>query len=46
MTVLKEWNGLKTKDLTDLNRQLATEGIPQIRLDLPPREEETGENEE
>ncbi len=45
-TVLKEWNSLKTKDLSALNLQLPSAGMPEIRLDLPPREEETGENEE
>jgi len=45
-TVLKEWNSLKTKDIPALNLQLPSAGMPEIRLDLPPREEETGENEE
>jgi photosystem II stability/assembly factor-like uncharacterized protein len=45
-TVLKEWNNLKTNALPALNLQLPSAGMPEIRLDLPPREEETGENEE
>jgi photosystem II stability/assembly factor-like uncharacterized protein len=42
----KHWEQLKTKDLPALNLQLPAAGLPAIRLDMPPREEETGENEE
>jgi hypothetical protein len=43
---IEQWNRLKTRDLTAINVQLPSSGLPAIRLDLPPREEETGENEE
>jgi len=45
-TVLKPWNRLKANDLPPINLQLPSASMPEIRLDLPPREEETGENEE
>jgi photosystem II stability/assembly factor-like uncharacterized protein len=43
---IKKWDRLKTNDLPAMNLQLPSVGLPGIRLDLPPREEETGENEE
>ena len=43
---LKTWEQIKTKDLPALNLQLPVAGLPQIRINLPPVEHETGENEE
>ena len=43
---LKTWVQIKAKDLPALNLQLPIAGLPQIRLDLPPIEQETGESEE
>jgi photosystem II stability/assembly factor-like uncharacterized protein len=43
---LKIWDQIKMKDLPALNLQLPVAGLPQIRLDLAPEEQETGENEE
>lgn len=40
------WNDLKEKQLAIFNRQLPSSGVPQIRFDLPPQHQETGENEE
>ena len=44
--LLTQWQDLKQKQLPTFNRQLQPAGIPEIRLDLPPKEQETGENEE
>jgi hypothetical protein len=41
-----EWESFKEKQLAGFNRQLHLSGKPEIRLDLPPRQQETGENEE
>jgi photosystem II stability/assembly factor-like uncharacterized protein len=41
-----EWERFKEKELSGFNRQLHSSGEPEIRLDLPPRQQETGENEE
>ena len=41
-----EWESFKEKELSGFNRQLRSSGEPEIRLDLPPRQQETGENEE
>ncbi|HET8827041.1 MAG TPA: glycoside hydrolase, partial [Terriglobales bacterium] len=41
-----EWESFKGKELSGFNRQLHSSGEPEIRLDLPPRQQETGENEE
>jgi hypothetical protein len=41
----KQWEQLKT-NLSALNLQLPAAGLPAIRFDTPPREDETGENEE
>lgn len=43
---LAKWNDFKEKKLPPLNRQLHSNGTKEIQLDLPPREQETGENEE
>jgi len=43
---LKRWDELKTADVSALNRQLGTAGLPQLRLDLPPQQEAGGQNEE
>jgi hypothetical protein len=42
---LAKWNAFKTDELPVLNRELPSP-TPQIRLDLPPKQQETGENEE
>ena len=44
--LLAQWQDLKQKQLPTLDRQLRPAGIPEIRIDLPPKEQETGENEE
>ena len=45
-TELGIWNEFKQKDLLPLNQQLHNTQSPEIRLDMPPRQQETGENEE
>ena len=44
--LLSQWQDLKQKDLPLFDRQLQPAGVPEIQLDLPPKEQETGENEE
>lgn len=41
-----EWESFKEKELSGFNQQLHSSGQPEIRLDLPPRQQEAGENEE
>jgi hypothetical protein len=41
-----DWDSFKEKELAGFNRQLHSSGAPEILLDLPPRQKETGENEE
>lgn len=43
---IRQWNEIKVRDLSPLNLKLPASGLPQVRLDMAPREEETGENEE
>ena len=33
--LLEQWNEIKTKDVANLNRQLGSSGLPEIRLSLP-----------
>lgn len=44
--ILGEWESFKEKELSGFNRQLHSQGKPEIRLDLSPQRQETGENEE
>jgi hypothetical protein len=44
--VAGQWNEIKVRDLTPLNLRLPASNLPHVRLDIAPREEETGENEE
>jgi uncharacterized phage infection (PIP) family protein YhgE len=45
-TMLARWNQLKTRDIPALNRELKAAGLPELRLDLPPQQQEGGEDEE
>jgi hypothetical protein len=43
---LKQWQQLKSKDLPALNQQLTSAGLPEIQPNRPPKQIETGSNEE
>jgi L-2-hydroxyglutarate oxidase LhgO len=45
-TILAKWNELKNRDIPALNQQLRTAGLPALKLDLPPQQQEGGEDEE
>jgi hypothetical protein len=45
-TMLTRWNQLKTRDIPALNRELKAAGLTELRLDLPPQQQEGGEDEE
>ena len=45
-TLLEQWKELKNRDIPALNRQLTAAGLPQLRLDLAPQQQEGGEDEE
>jgi hypothetical protein len=44
--MLTRWNQLKARDIPALNRELKAAGLPELRLDLPPQQQEGGEDEE
>ncbi len=44
--LLSRWSELKSKEITALNQQLKSAGLPQLKLDLPPQQQEGGEDEE
>ena len=44
-TMLAAWNQLKQHDLPGLNQQLKGAGLPELQLDLPPQQQEGGEDE-
>src|SRR5262249_9266968 len=43
---LKSWEEIRNREIPLVNQQLSANGLPELRLDLPPREEEHGDNEE
>ena len=45
-TMLIRWNQLKSHDISALNHELKGAGLTELRLDLPPQQQEGGENEE
>jgi hypothetical protein len=45
-TMLTRWNQLKSHDIPALNHELKGAGLTELRLDLPPQQQEGGENEE
>jgi hypothetical protein len=45
-TMLTRWNQLKSHDIPALNHGLKGAGLPELRLDLPPQQQEGGEDEE
>src|SRR5581483_11535159 len=45
-SMLAAWNQLKEQDLPSVNQQLKGAGLPELRLDLPPQQQEGGEDEE
>ena len=45
-TKMAKWNELKNRDIPALNQQLRTAGLPALQLDLPPQQQEGGEDEE
>ena len=45
-SMLTHWNDLKSRDIPALNQQLKSAGLPPLRLDLPPQQQEGGEDEE
>ncbi len=45
-SMLAAWNQLKEHDLPSVNQQLKGAGLPELRLDLPPQQQEGGEDEE
>jgi len=45
-TMLAKWNVLRSTDIPQLNQQLKSGGLPALRLDLPPQQQEGGEDEE
>jgi photosystem II stability/assembly factor-like uncharacterized protein len=45
-SMLASWNQLKERDLPSVNQQLKGAGLPELRLDLPPQQQEGGEDEE
>jgi photosystem II stability/assembly factor-like uncharacterized protein len=44
--MLTHWNDLKSRDIPQLNQQLKSGGLAALRLDLPPQQQEGGEDEE
>src|SRR6185312_5614503 len=45
-TLLGRWNQLKSHDIAELNHELKAAGLSELRLDLPPQQQEGGEDEE
>jgi hypothetical protein len=45
-TMRIRWNQLKSHDISALNHELKGAGLPELRLDLPPQQQEGGEDEE
>jgi photosystem II stability/assembly factor-like uncharacterized protein len=45
-TMLTRWNQLKSHDIPALNHELKGAGLTELRLDLPPQQQEGGEDEE
>jgi hypothetical protein len=45
-TLLIRWNQLKSHDIAELNHELKGAGLDELRLDLPPQQQEGGEDEE
>jgi len=45
-SMLTHWNDLKSTDIPQVNQQLKSGGLPALRLDLPPLQQEGGEDEE
>ena len=45
-TMRIRWNQLKSHDVSALNHELKGAGLPELRLDLPPQQQEGGEDEE
>jgi len=45
-SMLTTWKQLKTHDIPGLNQQLKGAGLPELRLDLAPQQQEGGEDEE
>jgi hypothetical protein len=45
-TMLTRWNQLKSHDISALNHDLKSAGLTELQLDLPPQQQEGGENEE
>jgi hypothetical protein len=45
-TIRIRWNQLKSHDISALNHDLKNAGLPELRLDLPPQQQEGGEDEE
>ena len=44
--LLQQWDALKAKTISDLNRKLHAAKLDELRPELPPRQEEPGNNEE
>jgi photosystem II stability/assembly factor-like uncharacterized protein len=44
--LMKHWDEVKTAEVLELNQQLHSGKLPEIRPDLPPEEGETGNNED
>ncbi|PYV49594.1 MAG: glycoside hydrolase [Acidobacteria bacterium] len=44
--MLTHWNQLKSSDIPSLNQQLKSAGLPPLRFDLPPQQQEGGQDEE
>ena len=44
--LMERWKQLKEQEIPAVNRGLAAAGLPQLRLDLPPQQQEGGEDEE
>jgi hypothetical protein len=45
-TLQARWNQLKSHDISELNHELKAAGLSELRLDLPPQQQEGGEDEE
>jgi hypothetical protein len=45
-TMLTRWNQLKSHDIPALNHELKSAGLAELQLDLPPQQQEGGEDEE
>lgn len=45
-SMLTTWNQLETHDIPGLNQRLKGAGLPELRLDLAPQQQEGGEDEE